>query len=794
MKRIIAITILTVLILQLGIVGLAANISGAVEYKPADIVVVFDISGSMNTSDPTHMTASAIDVLVDMIPINKNRVGLVAFNTKATSLLTDASGNPVLLDLENFENIKTIDDKVLQMTYNSGTGIGNAIKLATDILAQQSTDSDRKKAIILFTDGMDDFGSNGQLALARCKENQSTAIQWATQNECPIYCIGYDYKNSMGANGEGITKLESIANSTGGRAKALTNIKQIENMFISILEEIFGVTYINVGTCPGDGSRHEIDIPIGPEVVEANIRIACATEGAVPGGTIELYNPTAEKVMLHNGNGIRYDVDALAANIKITAPKTGTWKLVLNGIKGDEIKIGLLKHYELGINSELILPQGNPDGVAYAGDEIGVQAFLTSGGNQISDTAVYQTIKNSRVIVTPRVAPEKQEIYALNFDGTKYVGSFPISYESVYDVTVELASDTFVRSDKLVIQSSNHPLVLDKQFENVKLNKKNQVIISDIYTYVSDPEQDTITAQVTNSTDPDMAKVEVKDDTIVIDGLGWGATNITVTFTDAHGNTVDSTFKVSVNDPVAWAIIIASLILIAAIILLLIYLAYKKTLIVGGTVHITELGTRSISLIGGIVETTPVFALDNFIQEEENHDFESSYSDGDIGDVSIESILGGTVEINLDIEESKEFDENAHHNQFESKINLKQYGCKNVYDILAVLAKMYEEHMTLNGGRESKMATDVRQFVEGNLGALRDISILGTRFGRQGIIFKLAKNSCVDKKGFNEDVYKTNTKVNDTTKNIEFAAPTQNSDDDGNKIFVYVKFDYKNAN
>ena len=68
MKRIGAILICIILTLQLMLVGtvLAADISGNVEYKPLDMVVIIDTSGSMNYSDSTHMTSSAINMLMKM--------------------------------------------------------------------------------------------------------------------------------------------------------------------------------------------------------------------------------------------------------------------------------------------------------------------------------------------------------------------------------------------------------------------------------------------------------------------------------------------------------------------------------------------------------------------------------------------------------------------------------------------------------------------------------------------------------------------------------------------------------
>ena len=801
MKRFGKVLICMMLIAQFIVMGtvFAADISGVKKYKPLDMVVVVDTSGSMEDSDATRMTPSAVNMLINMMPAEDSRIGVVTFNKKPTALTTDAAGNPALLTLKEFENAKSVKQSVAGVVYKGGTGIGNAVKMATDILSQHSTDDSRQKAIILFTDGMDDFGVD-QLSLAMCKENQSSAVQWATENNCPIYCIGYNYKttsgqNSMGEDGEGLKKLESIAKPTDGKAQAITSIEEIEELFINILANICDLYYKPIQTVPGDGKEHIVEINVSPEVVEANIRIACPTKSALSKGKIELINPDGAKVPLQNGNGIRYDVDATAASIKVLAPKTGMWTLVLNGIEGEEIKIGLLEHYDLGIVSTLTLPEGNPEGVAYVGDQIGVQTYLTTDGSKVSDNAIYETVTEASVVIAPRVAPDKQEKYALTFDGSQYVGSFPISYESVYDVTVQLSSQSFIRTENLTIQSSNHPLILDKKIGDVKLNKNKQLVISDIYTYVSDPEQDAITAQVTHLTDPDMAKAEVRNDEIVIDGLGWGATNVTVTYTDAHGNTVDTTFKVSVNDPVAWAIIIGLIILIIAIILLAMYLGYKKTIIVRGSVYIKEIGIKGIS--HGVTTNTELKyeACIADVTQQGYDDSDAGSSIEELQGLSLDELLNKNNDLSFDPQASvPEFDEKAHHNNFEATVNLKQHGCKNMYDVMSAFVKLYEDHMTLNGSRTSDMATDIRLFVDDKFTKMREIGIFGTRFGKQGIVFKLVKNPSVSEKGFSEGVYKTNTDINETTKDIEFVIPTREVDPYGGDICYFVKFDYKNAN
>ena len=851
MGRIKTIILCFIIILNISVINVsAADIDGEAKYKPLDMVVVIDTSGSMNYSDSTHMTSSAINMLVNMMPAEDSKIGIVTFNTKPTALTIDSAGNPTLLELSNFDNVKNVKQKVSEIAYKGDTGIGNAIKMATDMLDMQPKDDSRQKAVILFTDGLDDFGAD-QLSLARCKENQSSAVQWATDNTCPIYCIGYNYRtssgaNSMGKNGEGITKLESISKPTGGQAKAIEKINDIEDMFINMLANICDLHYRQIETVPGDGQRHEVHISVSPEVIEANIRITCPTKEALSNGKIELYNPKNEKVLLQNGNGVRYDIDATAASIKVLSPKTGSWNLILDGIKGEEIKIGLLEHYELGIVSKLSLPASNPPDVAYIGDSIGVSTYLTTDGKRITDNAIYETVNVSRVIVTPRANPDKQLTYTLSFDGSQYTGLFEISEDSVYDVVIEIGSDSFIRTDQLTIQSSNHPLILDKDIENVKLNKKKQITIDDIYTYVSDPENDEITAEITNSTDPDMADVRIDNDKIIINGLGWGATNVTVTYKDAQGNTVDTVFKVSVKDPVMLSVYIGLFILAVILILLLLYWLYRKTFRITGKIRVAKLAKAVDS--GGIEpDINELLFESNYrydiggrplkprrfgaFQPEQgptkkgfgtagsgfgNHagGFGSSaggFNSSNNGFGKQKSGFGksgggfsdkgsgfgtfnggfGTSSTGFGAQ-PEEFIETVDESKFngEMELGLILGNEQNLFKVLDVFADKYEKYMTTNGTVESKKAKDVRSFIN-QLSIFRNAKILGTSAGLKGIQIRLPKKVPIKSHSLKIDRFKIKTQVNNG-KFVTVKLSLPFGEENGKKMCYYLEFEYKN--
>ena len=165
-KKILGVVLCLVVVLSsLFVSGSAADIEKEREYKPLDLVVVIDSSGSMKESDKTRTALAAVRMLINMMPVEGSKVGVVGFNKTATVLTKDAKGNDALLSLESLTDIATIKKNVSDIVFNGGTGIGNAVFKATELLKANKTD-ERQQAVILFTDGVNDF-DNDSLALSR---------------------------------------------------------------------------------------------------------------------------------------------------------------------------------------------------------------------------------------------------------------------------------------------------------------------------------------------------------------------------------------------------------------------------------------------------------------------------------------------------------------------------------------------------------------------------------------------------------------------------------------------------
>jgi Ca-activated chloride channel family protein len=173
----------------------------------ADVVLVMDVSGSMQATDvaPSRLDAAknAAATLVDQLP-GDDRIALISFDTKTTinqALTTDHSAVKAALST---------------LKPGSGTALGTALAVALAQLnpAARSASGERERPamIVVLTDGV----SNGGV------DPLSIAQQIASA-KIPVEAIGIGLRNgSATVNGEPVggvdeATLSAIAAATGGK-------------------------------------------------------------------------------------------------------------------------------------------------------------------------------------------------------------------------------------------------------------------------------------------------------------------------------------------------------------------------------------------------------------------------------------------------------------------------------------------------------------------------------------------------------------------------------------------------
>lgn len=841
-KRIIAVLIALLLVAFAAVECFAEELETEKEYKPLDLVVVVDSSGSMLHSDKEKTALSAVRMLVNMMPAQDSRVGIISFNTEPTILTKDQAGNPALIALKEFTGVETVRSAVDSIKYKGDTGIGNAVLAATELLNKCSS-ADRARAIILFTDGVNYFGYN-LLALADCEKNEVDAIQWAKSNDCHIYCVGYDYitssgESSMGADGEGLKKLSNIADSTGGSFRPIHGTDEIEQLFIDLLAEECDLIYRLVGVLPGDGNAHQCEITINPSVIEANIRIAGGGPNAIKEGKIRLYDPMGKEVQLSNSGNIRFDTDVTAASIKVRMPQPGTWLLSVSNIQGDDIHIGLLEHYKMNLTSQLIFPEGNPVGVAYTNDVVGIRTWLTYDDAVLENDEIYDCVTSAKATVVSRANPDDTRVIDLKRDGRSFIGSFVVSEDSFYDVNIRLEWDTVYREDTLTVMSSNTPVELVKQIPDVSVRKGKTVTISDIYQYVYDAENDPVEVTVKNASPADVVDIAIDGDKVNITGVKgwWASTLVTLEFTDAQNNSVKSTFKVSVDDPGALFTIIGIIAGFALIVLAIISALVRATIRIPGKMKVMLLAKGYVDGTGEFHNEEDIYRNPNSASNDKyqvnrprvipgtapvNDPFKSATttagsgfggafgggSGGAFGSGS-GGAFGGAFGNNANTQPEQKSggfggarenlmdkaleEEKKKSNAFNTPVSLGgRLKKRSLYSVLKDFVSKYDQAMK-ESGKESVLYKKVANFVETSFKSnLDNVMIHGTApFGKRGTIIK--RSALVPKTVvFHEPKFKKKTRLNPAARtiNIEVLVKAGEKDNDGNTPANHVSIQY----
>ena len=107
--------------------------------------------------------------------------------------------------------------------------------------------------------------------------------------------------------------------------------------------------------------------------------------------------------------------------------------MTVEGISGDDIHVGLLEHFKMNLTSQLNFPDGNPEGVAYTNDVIGIKTWLTYDGESLSEEAIYDAVTSAEAICVSRADPTDKKTITLSRDGLSFVGSFTIPEDCFYD-------------------------------------------------------------------------------------------------------------------------------------------------------------------------------------------------------------------------------------------------------------------------------------------------------------------------------------------------------------------------
>lgn len=326
-------------LLLAGITSVAASMNAVdeneLQTKHCDVVFVIDDSGSMKQTDPNKLSVMAIKSIIDQLSVG-DQVGLVTYglDVEESMSLRDIRSDSDVTELKSF-----VDNKIYRNSDWTDTASG-LIK-ATEYL-DEFKNSRHNQAIILLTDGENDFGNTGRTA-----EESNANLQAAIAKGYKVYAIGLNPKSD-----EFKTYIENIASQTGGKAYFPANSDELNLIYDDIQKELFGGEEANTILIPTDGEAVRT-IHIDEQALEANIKITHESDL-----TIRLTSPSGDVSV--EGEDYKVISESGYTIIKMIQPESGDWEL---GIKGSFEEEGIIswmvRYSNIGLKLQASLIEGN---------------------------------------------------------------------------------------------------------------------------------------------------------------------------------------------------------------------------------------------------------------------------------------------------------------------------------------------------------------------------------------------------------------------------------------------------
>lgn len=185
----------------------------AEELIPIDAVLVLDVSLSMKTADPERISLDAMNLFVEKLTENRDRVGVIAYAGRIERQIG-------LTELQTPEEREKLRDFINSLDYASWTDHG--VGLAEAMRMLNETADDRQGVIIFLTDGNMNINPWGERTNENAQRDVNDAVAAARAANIPIHTIGLNFDGSLA-----VEYINEIAAATNGLAFETANAADI---------------------------------------------------------------------------------------------------------------------------------------------------------------------------------------------------------------------------------------------------------------------------------------------------------------------------------------------------------------------------------------------------------------------------------------------------------------------------------------------------------------------------------------------------------------------------------------
>lgn len=566
MKKIITVLVIFITMTLALVIQPAVN-THAIENKEMDVVLVLDQSGSMKSNDPDNMMKEAAKKFITMMPSN-SRANIITFN-RSRSKWKDG-----LTSLSDDKQTKSATDWIENIKYTGDTDVGNAVADALDMF---DVNDGKVHAILVFSDGRNDFGHERNKEV-ESDERLNDALTIAKNAGVQIYCIGYG-KEMVDHNDSPYKKLDSIAiANSANRITTDTDPDSIDNYFTTVIAELMNTSPIAVV---------DNKVTISSNVKEANITVT--SNSSIKDVSLNLIGPDQKKIDFGTDQAKQYKYQNSIV-LKLYKPEKGTYTIETN--KDVKISAIYIPYYDYTLKSSVLNSSNKNITELSNGEEATIKTCIQQDNKNVTTSDTYQNTKATAVVTAKDT--KKSQTITLTYQDNSFVGKVNFDHVATYDIQIDVVSDTFHLTDQLEIKTNKKPISIKKDIDKQTLDKtfkdsdSKVISMKTLKGAIDDPDDVGFKVIKAESTDEDTVSADLTDQGLEITGYDWGSANVTVTYEDKLGNTVDTTFTVKVNDK-ALLILYASIpFVIGAAALIIAYLIIRRFRLIRGNFTIQE--------------------------------------------------------------------------------------------------------------------------------------------------------------------------------------------------------------
>lgn len=391
-----------------------------------NVALVIDGSGSLSSdlvgaeaTDPSNMRYDAISLFLALLTNDGNYVDAIVFNHTPTFLL-----NTGMQPISGKDAKESLSQAIRSVNVYGDTDIGTALLQAVNAVADQSASNGLKPAVILFSDGRTDLGSD-QDAYNASIANKEAAIAKAQENGIPIFTICLQATDVADPS-----ELQSISERTSGDFVVVNSASDLARAF----ESFYGLIFPS-------SSTDRVDLRFGDDgILEYGFKVP---EYGAREVNIILNGADLSSAQLNTPSSMM-DANAIASCtmsggaysvVKLVDPERGDWRLGLRGTPGATVTANVI--YNVDVSAQLSVA-GDATELDQASSTT-VVARLYQSGAAVQDASVTQDY-SATLIVTNLADGTTSSIDMKPCEDGSFSATFGSDIPASYGLSAHLAS------------------------------------------------------------------------------------------------------------------------------------------------------------------------------------------------------------------------------------------------------------------------------------------------------------------------------------------------------------------